>query len=181
MQIGKKHPQDRDRRKTQDRRRTALMNKVTVVTATVFPRLQLNLVAQEDIAKGEVIVFCSFDEVRRERSWRTIQVDYNRHVKNELLDYVDHSCDPNAIFITEDLALVALKSINAGERITFFYPGAEVELANDFNCTCGSSICVGHVKGGFYLTPEQMRWAIDKGYCTSFIKEQFIRLLGYSD
>ena len=179
MQLVKKHSQDQ--RRNPDRRRTALLNKVTVVTATVFPRLQLNLVAREDFAKGEVIVFCSFDEIRRERTWRTIQVDYNRHVKHELLDYVDHSCDPNAVFITEDLTLVALKSICAGERITFFYPGAEVELAQDFICTCGSSACLGHLKGGFYLTSEQMRWAIDKGYCTSFIKEQFIRLLGRSD
>jgi hypothetical protein len=173
MQIGKKKPQDR--------RRTSFLNKVTVSTATLIPRLQLNLVAREDIAKGEVIVYCSFDEVRHERTWRTIQVDYNRHVKNELLDYVDHSCDPNAVFITEDLTLVSLKSINAGECITFFYPGSEVELAHDFICTCGSSNCLGHLKGGFYLTSEQMRWAIDNGYCTSFIKEQFIRFLGFSD
>ena len=94
---------------------------------------------------------------------------------------MDHSCNPNAAFITEALKLVALKPISAGEPITFFYPGAEVELAQNFLCTCGSSECLGHLKGGFYLTPQQIRWAMDKGYCTSFMKEQFTRLLGLSD
>jgi hypothetical protein len=157
------------------------MNTVTVVSTAVVPRLQLNLIAGRDIENGEVIVSCSPSEITRERTWRTIQVDFNRHLKNELLDYVDHSCDPNAVFVTGSLTLVALRPIAAGESITFFYPGAEVELAQDFLCRCGSPECIGHVKGGFYLTPRQWRWALDKGYCTEFMGEQFRRLLGSSE
>ena len=152
-------------------------NKVTVVSAAVRPRLHLCLIASEDIAAGEAIVSCSSDEVTRERSWRTIQVDHNRHVRNQYLDYVDHSCEPNAAFVVESLQLVALRPVAAGERITFFYPGAEVELAQDFVCSCGSGECLGHLKGGFYLTREQMEWAIRRGYCTTFMREQFTRLL----
>lgn len=153
------------------------MSKVTVVSSAVRPRLRLNLVASERIETGEVIFSCQPDEIVRERTWRTIQIDHNRHVKNELLDYVDHSCDPNAVFAIEKLALVALKPIHADEAVTFLYPGAEVELAQDFDCKCGSPACIGHVKGGFYLTADQMQWALDKGYCTSFMKAQFERLL----
>lgn len=156
------------------------MNKVNVVSAAVVPRLRLNLIAREEIAVGEPIFLCSPDEVTRERTWRTIQIDYNRHIKNELLDYVDHSCRPNSVFVTEDLSLIALRPILAGEPISFFYPGSEVELAQDFVCGCGSPECLGHLKGGFYLTREQMRWALEKGYCTSFMREQFRRLLGLS-
>jgi hypothetical protein len=62
--------------------------------------------------------------------------------------------------------------------VTFFYPGAEVEVAQDFQCRCGTVRCVGHLKGAFYLTADQMQFAIDAGYCTSFMAEQLKRLLG---
>ena len=135
------------------------------------------LVAKDDIAKGEIVFACSPGEITRERTWRTIQVDFNAHVKNDLLDYVDHSCDPNCVFDVDKLAMIALRRIEKGDAITFFYPGAEVELAADFDCHCGSPDCIGHPKGGFYLTAHQMRWALDRGYCTRFMREQFRRLL----
>jgi len=156
------------------------MPRVVVVSASVEPRLRLSLLASEHIAAHETIVACTPDEVTRERTWRTIQVDVGRHVKNEFLDYVDHSCDPNALCDVDRLALVALRAIEPGEPVTFFYPGAEVELAMAFQCTCGSDGCIGHVQGGFYLTASQIRWALDRGYCTSFMRAQFARLLQLS-
>lgn len=153
------------------------MTKVNVVSAAIEPRLKLMLVAKDDIAKGETIFACSPEEITRERTWRTIQIDFNRHVKNDLLDYVDHSCEPNSVFDVDKLAMIALRKIERGEPITFFYPGAEVELAMDFDCQCGSRDCIGHLKGGFYLTARQMRRALDHGYCTRFMQEQFRRLL----
>lgn len=153
------------------------MSKVNVVSAAIEPRLRLTLVAQHDISTGEVIFACQPAEVINERTWRTIQVAFGQHVKNDWLDYVDHSCEPNAVFEVEQLALVALRRIDPGEPITFFYPGAEVELAQGFACTCGSADCIGEMKGGFYLTADQMRWALGKGYCTSFIAGHLARLL----
>ena len=153
------------------------MTKVNVVSAAVEPRLKLMLVANGDIAKGEIIFTCSPEEITRERTWRTLQIDFNRHVKNDLLDYVDHSCDPNSVFDVDRLAMISLRKIERGEPITFFYPGAEVELAMDFDCQCASRDCIGHVKGGFYLTARQMQRALDRGYCTRFMLEQFSRLL----
>lgn len=153
------------------------MSKVNVVSAAIEPRLRLMLVAKDDIAKGEPVFACRPDEVTRDRTWRTIQIDFNRHLKNDLLDYVDHSCEPNAVFDVERLAMIALRPIRKGEPITFFYPGAEVELAMDFDCHCGSPECIGHVKGGFYLTARQMRRALDRGYCTRFMQQQFRRVL----
>jgi hypothetical protein len=153
------------------------MSKVNVVSTAITPRLRLALVAAGPIAAGEPIFTCGTDEVTRERTWRTIQIDHNRHVRNEFMDYVEHSCEPNAVFDVDGLALVALSDIEPGAPITFFYPGAEVELASDFICTCGSPDCIGHVKGGFYLTADQMRDAMARGYCTRFMREQFARLL----
>lgn len=156
------------------------MNRVNVISTSVQPRLRLSLVASDTIGPGEVIVACSRDEITGQRTWRTVQIGQNRHIKNELLDYVDHSCHPNAIFMTETLQLVALRSIAAGEPITFFYPGTEVELAEAFQCSCGSERCLGLVTGAFYLTADQMREALDAGYCTSFIRAHLERLLAGS-
>ncbi len=153
------------------------MNKVDVVSAAVEPRLRLNLIARAGIARGEVIFQCSPSEIVRGRTRRTIQLDASRHVSNELLDYVDHSCEPNAVFDCARLAMVALCPIQAGEPITFYYPGSEVELAEEFVCHCGSPCCIGHVQGAFYLTADQIRQALESGYCTSFIAEHLTRLI----
>lgn len=129
------------------------VTKVTVVSTEIVPRLHLHLVACADIGEGETIVACTSEQITSTRTWRTVQIDHNRHLRNELLDYVDHSCDS----------------------------GSEVELAQDFECTCASPACLGHLKGGFYLTAEQMQWAIGNRYCTRFLEEQFTRLLGKPD
>ena len=154
------------------------MSKVNVVSAEVTPRLRLQLVASQPISSGEVIVQGREGEVQERRTWRTLQLDESRHLRNEFLNYVDHSCSPNALLDVGNLALVAIKTISAGEPVTFFYPGSEVELSQAFECQCGSGDCLKHINGGFYLTREQMRWSIEKRYCTGFMRKQFERLLG---
>lgn len=154
------------------------MTRVNVVSAEVSPRLRLQLVASEPIETGMVIVQSCEQEVQSVRTWRTLQLSQDRHLRNDFLNFVDHSCAPNSLLDVDDLKLVALHPIAVGDAITFFYPGSEVELAHPFECNCGSAECLKHVSGAFYLTPEQMRWALGSGYCTAFIEQQFARLLG---
>lgn len=154
------------------------MSKVNVVSAEVTPRLRLQLVASRPIASGEVIVQGREGEVQQSRTWRTLQLDERRHLRNEFLNFVDHSCSPNALLDVDSLALRAIRDIVTGEPVTFFYPGSEVELSQSFECHCGSSDCLKYINGGFYLTPDQMRWSIKKHYCTTFMRRQFERLLG---
>ena len=153
------------------------MSKVNVVSAEVTPRLRLQLVASQAIASGEVIVQSREEEVQDHRTWRTLQLDETRHLRNEFLNFVDHSCSPNALLDVEKLALVAIRDIAVGDPVTFFYPGSEVELSQPFECHCGSSECMHHINGGFYMSHDQMRWILDKGYCTTFMRHQFERLL----
>ena len=153
------------------------MPKVDVVSLAIQPRLRLTLVASSPLTTGEAIFQCAESEIVSTRTWRTIQLDAQRHVRNELLDYVEHSCEPNAVFDGDRLAMVAIRNIAAGEPITFFYPGSEVELAQAFDCHCGSRLCIGEVRGAFYLTAEQMRQALEAGYCTAFMAAHVRRLL----
>ncbi len=153
------------------------MNKINVISTAVQPRLRRSLVASEAIASGEIIISCEPGQITSQRTWRTVQIGQGLHVKNELLDYVDHSCHPNAVFVVDALQLIALRAVAPGEPITFFYPGAEVELAQTFRCSCGSPTCLGEIAGAFYLTASQMRAALAAGYCTSFIRGHLERLL----
>ncbi len=153
------------------------MGRVIVVTAAVVPRLRLQLIASAPIRSGEVIVSFTDHDIQATRTWRTLQIDFQRHVRNDFLNFVDHSCEPNACLDIEGRALVAVRDIVEKEPVTIFYPGSEVELAESFVCNCGSSHCLGEIKGGFYLTHEQMRSALDRGYCSSFLQLQFRRLL----
>ena len=154
------------------------MSKVNVVSAEISPQLRLQLVASQPITDGEVVVQSCEEEVQDQRTWRTLQLDENRHLRNEFLNFIDHSCSPNSLLNTDRLALVAIRDIPIGSPITFFYPGSEVELSQPFGCHCGSTECMQHINGGFYLTRDRMQWAISKGYCTKFMRQQFERLLG---
>ncbi len=154
------------------------MSKVNVVSAEVAPRLRLQLVASQPISRGDVIVQSCEEEIQDHRTWRTLQLDESRHLRNEFLNFVDHSCSPNALLDVDNLALVAIRKIFVGDPVTFFYPGSEVELSQTFECHCGNSECLQIINGGFYLNLDQMRWSLDKGYCTTFMRRQFERLLG---
>jgi len=154
------------------------MSKVNVVTAVISPQLHLQLVASQQIKVGEVIVQSCKEEIQNHRTWRTLQLDESRHLRNEFLNFVDHSCSPNSLLDVDNLALVAIRDISVGSPIRFFYPGSEVELSQAFECHCGSKECLQHINGGFYLIPAQMRWAMDMGYCTKYMRRQFERLLG---
>jgi len=150
---------------------------VTVVACTVSPRLRLSLTAAVDRQAGSSLLQCSPQEIQTTRTWRTVQIGPGKHVKNEFLAYADHSCDPNSVFRIETLSLVAIRDIHEGDQITFFYPGSEVELAQAFTCQCSAPWCLGQIQGGFYLSHKQMRWALDKGYCTEFMTSELLRLL----
>jgi hypothetical protein len=155
--------------------------KVTVVAVEESPRLRLRLVSKTSIQAAEAVIQCHQEEIQAQRTWRTVQVDQGRHLKNEFLAYVDHSCAPNTLFDTDSLALVAIRPIQQGQPVTFFYPGSEVELAQEFGCSCGSTDCLRHISGSFYLTKPQMRWALEQGYCTPFISQHLRRLLSMTD
>jgi len=38
--------------------------------------------------------------------------------------------------------------------MTFFYPSTEWDMAQPFTCLCGSSKCLGEIKGAAHIRPE---------------------------
>jgi SET domain-containing protein len=75
-------------------------------------------------------------------------------------DNLNHSCDPNCrIFFEGDIVLlIALKDINPNEELTFNYNTTEYDMTKQdcsFVCHCGSTNCIGEIKGFTHLSPEK--------------------------
>ncbi len=77
--------------------------------------------------------------------------------------YLDHHCEPTTVI--RDRAVIALRDIAEGDGVTFDYNTTEYDMAEPFQCHCGSARCVGVVRGARHLTPTQRarlaRWLPD--------------------
>lgn len=105
----------------------------------------------------------------------SVQVGRDAHVDlsgeyglEEVMDrfywrFINHSCAPNTLF--KGRALVALKSIEPGQEITFDYNSTEYELTEPFDCCCESDCCKGRIRGFRFLSrmeQERLRpWLAD--------------------
>jgi hypothetical protein len=63
----------------------------------------------------------------------------------------NHSCDPS-IFVElprgnmkEWCIRTREKEVKKGEALTFFYPSTEWDMAQGFDCSCGSPVCLAHL------------------------------------
>jgi hypothetical protein len=77
------------------------------------------------------------------------------HCTEEILDryfwrFMNHSCEPNSLIRDRDV--IALRDIQPWEAVTFDYNTTEWEMAEPFDCRCGSANCLGTIRGLKYLT-----------------------------
>ncbi|KAE9546424.1 hypothetical protein FO519_010364, partial [Halicephalobus sp. NKZ332] len=66
--------------------------------------------------------------------------------------YMNHSCDPNTIWIDDD-TLIASRDIQPGEEATYDYATAEVKFPFAMECHCGSPNCRKAVTNFDYRDP----------------------------
>ena len=129
--------------------------------------------ALQSFRSGEVIAGFSAGTIAAEPTYLTVQIDAGKHItlQPEFLQYINHSCAPNVFFNTTTMQLVALKDIGENEEMTFFYPSTEWKMTQSFRCYCGSSGCLGEIKGAAFL-PKHV-W---KQYqLTDFIQQQLTK------
>ncbi len=71
--------------------------------------------------------------------------------------FLNHACEPNAGFRGREL--VATRSIECWEEISFDYTTTEYEMAVPFGCGCGAQQCLGTVSGyrGLCSTEQRRR------------------------
>jgi hypothetical protein len=66
--------------------------------------------------------------------------------------FTNHSCEPNAF--VRDRDMVALTCIEPWQQITFDYNTTEYDMAEPFDCRCGSTSCLGEIRGYRWLSPQ---------------------------
>jgi hypothetical protein len=125
---------------------------------------QRRLIARQPIAAGQVI-FTLVGRETRVATRYSVQVGPEMHLDSDDLPtdearvrerywmYLNHSCEPSAWI--RGLAVVALRAIAPGEGVTFDYNTTEWEMAEPFECHCGTPSCVGRVAGYRQLSPAQ--------------------------
>ena len=126
--------------------------------------------AQMSYQPGDIIATFSAGRILPEPTYLTVQVDVDKHImlQPEHLQYINHSCDPNVFFDTYAMQVVALRSIEEGDEMTFFYPSTEWDMAQPFTCFCGSHRCLGEIKGAAHIPLE----ILSNYKLTRFIQQQ---------
>ncbi|ANB15972.1 hypothetical protein AWJ20_3621 [Sugiyamaella lignohabitans] len=105
-------------------------------------------ISSRAFAPNEVVTKITGYTKAQNVAYSTVQVSATEHIElNSDLLYCNHSCDPNVVFDVSKYEVRAIKHIAVGDAITFFYPSSEWEMAQSFNCTCGSSSCLGLISG----------------------------------
>jgi hypothetical protein len=98
---------------------------------------------------------CKFDarDILNSPNYLTVQIENSQHIllEPELLQYINHSCEPNVFFDTSNRLVRAISRIKIGEELTFFYPSTEWSMDRAFDCICQSKDCLGRIKGAAYL------------------------------
>ena len=79
--------------------------------------------------------------------------DANDRVRRFYWRYMNHGCEPTAVI--REREVIAAGDIAPLEGVTFDYNTTEYDMAEPFQCRCGSARCVGVVRGARHLTPEQ--------------------------
>jgi len=132
--------------------------------------LAKSLHSLKQFSQGELICFFQAAAILRNPTYLTVQTGLEEHIhlKPEFLKFTNHSCDPNVLFDTAAMELIALKDIHPGNEFTFFYPSTEWQMAQPFECLCGSVDCLKTISGAAHMDT-----AVLKRYqLTQFIQHQ---------
>ena len=132
------------------------------------------LIGLRDFDAGEVIQPFAAATTHSEPTYLTIQKADDVHftLSPTFLQYVNHSCDPNAFFDTDNMQFVAVKPISRGDEFTFFYPSSEWHMAQPFKCFCGSPNCLGTISGADSIPEDKLAQYKLTGYIENKLRER---------
>jgi hypothetical protein len=132
-----------------------------------------SMFAKRTFARGEVIRPLPCTAVHDAPTQHTVQVGHNRHIEIGKMAYINHSCNPNVIFDTARMLIIAAREIAPSEELTFFYPSTEWEMVVPFICLCGTPSCI-HVVAGARFLPLSV---LENYYINDHLREMIIEHL----
>lgn len=107
-------------------------------------------------------------------TYATVQVGRDKHINlNSDLLYMNHSCEPSLIMDVENgHVLAGPKGLKPNDELTFFYPSTEWEMAQPFDCACGTPSCHGIISGARDMSPSQLEGYWLAGHIRELKREQ---------
>jgi hypothetical protein len=124
----------------------------------VHPGYGKALRVQKPIPDGAIVISLERDVTRIPIPTATsIQVGVNEHIDGVPTLYLNHSCEPNVFVDARTLNVIAIRDIQAGEDIQFFYPANEWHMSVPFECTCGTRSCLKLISGAQELDRMVLR------------------------
>lgn len=134
-----------------------------------------NIVAGEKIMTfvGEVIDFEKAISKGSQYEGDPLQIGKDLYMNlEEPGRFVNHSCEPNA-GVTNDVELIALQNINAGEEIFFDYSTTMDEDYWEMPCGCGTPSCRKVIKDFKHLSQSLKRKYLELNVVQKFITLQY--------
>lgn len=106
--------------------------------------------------QGDIICEFGASAILQTPSYLTVQIGNNEHIclQPSYLQYINHSCSPNIFFDTTTYKVICLREVKARDELCYFYPSTEWDMAQPFQCVCGSTNCLGFIGGASYLSKE---------------------------
>jgi hypothetical protein len=142
--------------------------------AVVRSMSEYQLVPTDHVCAG-TLLFTVEGELTHAPTRYSIQVGPDLHIDlpdghsaEEILDqffwrFTNHSCAPSAMVYGRHM--LALRCIEPWQQITFNYNTTEFDMAEPFDCLCGSDNCEGQIRGYRWLSStarERIRpWLAD--------------------
>lgn len=117
--------------------------------------------ATRRIARGETIAAIQGWRARTSElleNWFAMQVGPDIWLCSDgagLDDCINHSCDPNAGFVSGEPILIALRDIAAGAEIGWDYSTSISEAGWSLECRCGAANCRGMIRPWGELTAAE--------------------------
>jgi hypothetical protein len=125
------------------------------------PNMGRGVFATQPIARGVCLVTCQGWIVKADaidERWHAMQVGPDAWLCSDgdhLDDCINHSCEPNAGFVTGEPALFALRDIAVGAQIAWDYSTSIAEPGWTLDCLCGAPNCRKVIRSWFELSVQE--------------------------
>ena len=143
----------------------------------VFARQPISAGEIVTIWGGRIISGDQFDQVPPELRHSIVQIEENFYTLTagelEPVDYTNHSCNAN-VGMSGQIALVAMRPIEAGEEVCFDYAMTDGSPYDEFDCACGAPNCRGRVTGDDWQRPDL--WERYAGFFSPYLQRRIDRL-----
>jgi len=131
-----------------------------------------SLFSTRSFRPGDIICEVGASAIVHTPSYLTVQIEEDEHIclNPQFLQYINHGCSPNVFFDIANGKVICLRPIKPGTEFSYFYPSTEWDMAQPFQCLCGSRNCLNYIRGAKHIPKD----VLSKYRVSDFIKRKKI-------